>query len=66
MAYRRYSQEDIDRILREIEQDRANGVRLLTACNRASITDSTYYLWRKRKQASDLAERGNDPQSGNG
>ncbi len=55
MGYKRHTQEDVDRILREIEQDRANGIRLLPACNRANITDTTYYLWRKRKQASGSA-----------
>lgn len=53
MGYKRHTQEDVDRILKEIEQDRASGIRLLIACNRASITDSTYYLWRKRKRVSE-------------
>ena len=56
MGYKRHTGEDVDRILNEIEQDRANGIRLLPACNRAGITDSTYYLWRRRKRLSQPAQ----------
>ena len=66
MGYKRHTKEDVDRILSKIEQDRANGIRLLRACNRANITDTTYYLWRKRKQASDFGACSSSPESGNG
>ena len=34
-------------ILREIEINTANGVQISEACKKASITEQTYYRWRK-------------------
>lgn len=48
MARKRHSDEDILKLLREIELGLASGKDVATACRSAGISDATYYNWRKR------------------
>jgi len=48
MARKRYSDEDILNLLRQIELSLASGSSIETACRSAGISDATYYNWRKR------------------
>ncbi|WP_406676046.1 transposase [Roseobacter weihaiensis] len=48
MAQKRYSDEDILRLLREIELSLSSGSDVATACRTAGVSDATYYTWRKR------------------
>ena len=60
MARKRHSDEDILKLLREIELHLAGGADVATACRSAGISDATYYNWRRRfgsMSRSDLAEK---------
>jgi len=46
MSHKRFSPETILKLLGEIEANRAQGMRVHTACRRAGISDTTYYKWR--------------------
>jgi transposase-like protein len=48
MARKRYSDEDVLRLLREIELNLASGQDVASACRAAGVSDATYYKWRKR------------------
>jgi len=48
MARKRYSDEDVLRLLREIELNLASGHDVASACRTAGVSDTTYYNWRKR------------------
>ena len=48
MARKRYSDEDILKLLREIEVKLSAGSDVASACRGAGISDATYYNWRKR------------------
>ena len=48
MARKRHSDEDILKLLREIELALASGYDVATACRSVGISDATYYNWRKR------------------
>ncbi len=48
MARKRHSDEDILRILREIEVHLSSGKDVSGACRSAGISDATYYKWRKK------------------
>ena len=48
MARKRHSDEDILRILREIEVHLSSGQDVPGACRSAGISDATYYKWRKK------------------
>ena len=48
MARKRYSDEDILKLLREIELNLAEGSDVQTACRTAGVSDATYYNWRRR------------------
>ncbi len=48
MARKRYSEEDILGLLREIEVHLHGGMDVVSACRTAGISDKTYYGWRKR------------------
>ena len=48
MARKRYSDEDILRLLREVELHLASGSDVSTACRKAGVSDATYYNWRKK------------------
>ena len=48
MSRKRHSDEDILKLLREIEVKLANGSDVQSACRGVGISDATYYNWRKR------------------
>ena len=48
MARKRHSDEDILKLLREIELQLASGSDVASACRAVGISDATYYTWRKR------------------
>ena len=48
MARKRYSEEDILRLLREIEVHLNGGLDVISSCRAAGVSDKTYYGWRKR------------------
>jgi len=48
MARKRYSDEDILRLLREIEVHLSSGMDVVSACRMVGISDATYYTWRKK------------------
>ena len=48
MARKRYSDEDILKLLLEIEVKLANGSDVQSACRCVGVSDATYYNWRKR------------------
>ena len=48
MARKRYSDEDVLRLLREIGLNLASGHDVVGACRAAGVSDATYYNWRKR------------------
>jgi len=48
MARKRYSDEDVLNLLRQIELSLASGSSIETACRSVGISDATYYNWRKR------------------
>ena len=48
MSRKRHSEEDILRLLREIELSLASGSDVASACRSAGVSDATYYKWRKR------------------
>ncbi len=47
MARKRHSDEDILKLLREIELKLAAGSDVQSACRGVGISDATYYKWRK-------------------
>ena len=62
MARKRHSDEDILKLLREIELKLAIGSDVASACRGVGISDATYYNWRKRFGGlgwSQLSEMGN-------
>ena len=48
MARKRYLDEDILKLLREIELKLAEGNDLQRSCRAVGISDATYYNWRQR------------------
>ena len=48
MARKRHSDEDILKLLREIELKLANGSGVASACRGLGISDATYNNWRRR------------------
>lgn len=48
MARKRYSDEDILKLLREIELHLASGSDVSSACRSAGVSEATYYNWRKK------------------
>jgi len=47
MARKRFSDEDVIRLLRQIEVELASGATVATACRSAGVSDATYYGYRK-------------------
>lgn len=47
MARKRYAAEEIIGHLRTIEIDMGRGLGLTDACRKLSITEQTYYRWKK-------------------
>ena len=48
MARKRYSDEDILKLLREIELKLADGSDVQAACRSVGVSDATYYNWHRR------------------
>ncbi len=48
MAMKRYSDEDILKLLREIALKLADGDDVRTACRGVGVSDATYYNWRRQ------------------
>ena len=48
MARKRYSDEDIFKLLREVEVHIHSGMDVVCACRKAGVSDKTYYAWRKK------------------
>ena len=48
MSRKRYSDEDILKLLREIELNLSSGSNVQSACRAVGVSDATYYNWRKR------------------
>lgn len=48
MVRKRYSDEDILKLLREMEIHLSSGSDISSACRSVGISDATYYNWRKR------------------
>ncbi len=48
MARMRHSDEDVLKLLREIELKLAAGDDVASACRSVGISDATYYNWRRR------------------
>jgi Transposase len=46
MAKRRYTAEEIVRVLRQVEVSIANGRATPQACRESGIAEQTYYRWR--------------------
>ena len=56
MARKRYSDEDVLNLLRQIELSLASGSSVEMACRSAGISDATYYNWRKGSVRAKLLE----------
>ncbi len=48
MARKRHSDDDILKLLREIELKLSGGSDVASACRSVGISDATYYNWRRR------------------
>ena len=48
MARKRFSDEDVIRLLRQIEVELASGATVAMACRSAGVSDATFYGWRKK------------------
>lgn len=48
MARKRYSDEDILKLIREIEVHIHGGMDVVSACHKSGVSDKTYYSWRKK------------------
>ena len=48
MARERYSDEDVLKLLREIDVYLHDGLDVVSACRKAGISDKSYYYWRKK------------------
>ena len=48
MARKRYSDEDMLKLLREIDVHLHDGLDVVNACRKAGISDKSYYYWRTR------------------
>ena len=48
MARKRHSDEDVLKLLREIELKLTAGDDVASACRSVGISDATYYNWRRR------------------
>jgi len=47
MARKRHTAEQVVNLLRQIEVGIANGKTTVQACTEASLTEQTYYRWRR-------------------
>ena len=48
MAWKRYSDEDVLKLLREIDIYLHDGLEVVSACRKAGMSDKTNCYWRKK------------------
>ena len=48
MARKRYGEDDILRLIREVEVHCSSGMDIVSACRAAGVSDKTYYVWRRK------------------
>ena len=48
MARKRHSDQDILKLLREIEVHLSSGMDVASACRAAGVSNASYYGWRKK------------------
>tara|TARA_B100000780_G_scaffold269143_1_gene227727 strand:- start:430 stop:627 length:198 start_codon:yes stop_codon:yes gene_type:complete len=48
MARKRYGEDDILRLIREVEVHCNSGMDVVSACRAAGVSDKTYYGWRQK------------------
>ena len=48
MARNRYSDDDVLKLLREIDVYLHDGLDVVCACRKAGISDKSFYYWRKK------------------
>ena len=56
MARKRFSEEDILGLLRQIELELASGSTVPMACRSAGVSNATYYSWRRRYGGMDKSQ----------
>lgn len=47
MVRKRHSDEEVLRLLREIEVNLHGGMDAVSACRKTGVSDKAYYVWRK-------------------
>ena len=48
MARKRFGEDDILRLIREVEVQCSSGMDVVSACRAAGVSDKTYYGWRRK------------------
>ena len=48
MARKRYGEDDILRLIREVEVHCSSGMDVGSACRAGGVSDKTYYGWRRK------------------
>lgn len=48
MARKRYGEDDVLRLNREVEVHCSSGMDIVSACRSAGVSDKTYYGWRRK------------------
>ena len=48
MARKRYGEDDILRLIREVEVHCNSGMDVVSACRASGVSDKTYYGWRRK------------------
>ena len=48
MAWKRYGEDNILRLIREVEVHCSSGMDVVSACRAAGVSDKTYYGWRRK------------------
>ena len=56
MTRKRFSEEDIFNILRQVELDLAGGKTVETAIRTAGVSDATYYKWRSKYGGMEVSD----------
>ena len=53
MARKRYGEDDILRLIREVEVHCSSGMDVVSACRATGVSDKTYYGWRRKYGGMD-------------